>query len=162
MRLLKLTALSSLVFVFSVSLVSCEKEAEKEKNYEYTKTEIAMTGAQETPATPSTATGSMDVYYSKATRTLSYTVRWSNLADTITGIHVHGLAPTGYAAGIVQPILTAKNEKAYPFRGGSFTGTLMVDGSKIKEEDLLNHMYYMNIHTKTYTGGEIRGQIRFQ
>jgi hypothetical protein len=162
MQLLKLTAFSSLLFVFAIGLVSCEKEVEKEKATDYTKSEIAMTGAQETPANPSAAQGSLDVFYSKSTKVLNYTFRWSGLADTIVGIHIHGLAPTGYAAGIVQSILATKNEKAFPYLGGTYTGTLLVDGYKIKEEDLLNHLYYLNIHTKTYPGGEIRGQIRFQ
>jgi len=121
-----------------------------------------MTGAQETPATPSAAQGSLDVTYNKGSRTLTYKFTWSGLADTITGIHIHGLAPTGYAASIVQNILTTKNEVTFPFRGGSYTGFLFADGLKVKEEDLLNHLYYLNIHTKTYPGGEIRGQIRFQ
>jgi hypothetical protein len=37
-----------------------------------------------------------------------------------------------------------------------------VDGVAVREEDLLNGMYYINIHTATYPGGEIRGQIVFQ
>lgn len=162
MQLPKLTAFSSLVFFIAMGLVSCEKDAEKDKVAEYLKTEIAMTGAQETPANASPATGSLDVYYHKGNRVLNYTFRWSGLSDTIVGIHIHGLAPSGYAAAIVQNILTTKNEAGFPYRGGSYTGTLLIDGSKIKEEDLLNHLYYVNIHTKTFPGGEIRGQIRFQ
>lgn len=159
MQLLKLSAFSLFILIFAVS---CEKEVEKEKVTDYAKSEIPMTGAQETPATPSTGQGSLDVFYSKSTKVLQYTFRWNGLADTITGIHIHGLAPTGYAAGIVQNILTTKNEAVFPFRGGSYTGTLLVDGAKVKEEDLLNHLYYLNIHTKTYPAGEIRGQVRFQ
>ncbi|MBL7737646.1 MAG: CHRD domain-containing protein [Chitinophagaceae bacterium] len=159
MRLLKLSALSSLILFF---VSSCERNFEKGPSSEYVKTEIAMTGAQETPANVSAATGSLNVFYSKKSKLLQYTFRWSGLADTIVGIHIHGLAPTGYAASIVQNILTTRNEAVFPFRGGSYTGTLLVDGARIKEEDLLNHLYYVNIHTKTYPGGEIRGQIRFQ
>ncbi|MEK7224254.1 MAG: CHRD domain-containing protein [Bacteroidota bacterium] len=32
----------------------------------------------------------------------------------------------------------------------------------IKELDLLNGNYYINIHTAAYPGGEIRAQIEFQ
>lgn len=162
MQFPKLTAFLSSVFILTTVLVSCEKDAEKNKVSEFVKTDIAMTGAQETPGNPSPATGSLDVYYHKGNKVLNYTFRWSGLTDTIVGIHIHGLAPTGYAAAIVQNILTTKNEAGFPYRGGSYTGTLIVDGAKVKEQDLLNHLYYVNIHTKTYPGGEIRGQIRFQ
>lgn len=37
----------------------------------------------------------------------------------------------------------------------------MVDGSAIKEDSLMAGMYYFNIHTAKYPGGEIRGQIEF-
>ncbi|HEX7844368.1 MAG TPA: CHRD domain-containing protein [Chitinophagaceae bacterium] len=59
---------------------------------------------------------------------------------------------------------------------GTYTGTLAVDGIKVKESDLLNGFYYVTIHTKTFIGspanvpasvqyrwyGELRAQIVFQ
>jgi hypothetical protein len=170
MKLIKLTALTSLAFALLAGTSSCEKNAEKKKTTDYEKKDIPMTGAQETPAVPSTALGSMDVFYSKETRTLSYTVRWSGLTDSVMLMHVHGLAPTGYAAGVVQNIVTASNS-IYPqktagkytyHKSGSLSGTLLADGVAVKEQDILNGMYYINIHTTVYPGGEIRGQIRFQ
>lgn len=165
MRLLKLTALSFLLLAFAVTFTSCERDNEKKKTVEYIKTGIPMTGAQENnPANVSTALGSLDVWYSKNNKVLNYKVTWNGLTDTIIGIHIHGLAPVGYNAGIIQNILAlnTKNEALYPYRGGSFTGTFNVDGVVVKEENLLNGLYYLNIHTKTYAGGEIRGQIKFQ
>ena len=142
--------------------MSCEKDAERKKTQEYLKSGIPMTGAQEAPVTPSTGLGSLDVYYAKNSKILSYKVTWQGLADTIVGMHIHGLATAGYSTAIVQNILTTKNEAGFPFRGGTYSGTLNVDGVVVKEENLLNGFYYLNIHTKTYPGGEIRGQIRFQ
>lgn len=162
MQLIKLTVLCSLLFAFAISFTSCEKEADKKLSLEYSKSGIAMTGAQETPPNPSTALGTLEVFYSKAIKVLTYKVTWQGLADTIVGMHIHGLAPIGFATSIVQNILTTKNEAAFPFRGGTYSGTLLVDGSVIKEENLLNGLYYLNIHSKTYPGGEIRGQIRFE
>jgi hypothetical protein len=37
----------------------------------------------------------------------------------------------------------------------------MVDGVKIKETELLNGLYYFNIHNILHPAGEIRGQIEF-
>jgi hypothetical protein len=59
---------------------------------------------------------------------------------------------------------------------GSYSGTLTVDGVKVKEVDILNGLYYVTIHTETFIGspanvpasvafrwyGELRAQIRFQ
>jgi CHRD domain len=170
MKLIKLTALPLALFMSVSSLVSCERDEELKKTTDYSKTGIVLSGAQETPAVPSAALGTMDVFYSKASRTLSYTVNWSGLSDSVLLMHIHGLAPTGFAAGVVQNIVTASNgifpqktSGKYTFaKTGKISGTLLVDGLAVKEENLLNGQYYMNIHTSVYTGGEIRGQIRFQ
>ena len=165
MQLLKLTVLSSFLFAIAFSFTSCEKDAEKKKTQEFLKSGLPMTAAQENnPNNVSTALGSLDVYYAKNSKILSYKFTWQGLTDTIVGIHIHGLAPAGYNAGIVQNILplNQKNEPMFPFRGGSYSGTFNVDGVVVKEENILNGLYYLNIHTKTYTGGEIRAQIRFQ
>jgi CHRD domain-containing protein len=162
MQLIKLTAFSLIIIAMAFGLGSCEKDAERKKVVEYMKSGIPMTGAQENPQTPSTALGSLDVYYAKNSKTLTYKVTWQGLADTIVGMHIHGVAPSGYSTAIVQNILTTKNEAAFPFRGGTYSGTMLVDGVVIKEEYLLDGYYYLNIHSKTYPGGEIRGQIKFQ
>jgi len=162
MQRIKLTALSLILVAVAIGIASCEKDAERKKSVEYMKSGIPMTGANETPPNPSAALGTLDVYYAKNSKILSYKVTWQGLADTIVGMHIHGLAPAGYQIGIVQNILTTKNEALFPFRGGSYSGTLNVDGVVIKEQDVLNGLYYLNIHTKTYPGGEIRAQIKFQ
>ena len=166
MKLIRLTALTSLVLGLVMAITSCEKVAEEKKTTNYEKKGIALTGAQETPATPTTALGTMDVSYSKETRILTYNVTWSGLTGPVAAMHIHGLAPRGYAAGVVQNIITSSGGistpgAAYPATG-KFSGTLLADGVVVKELDLLNGMYYMNIHTATYPGGEIRGQIVFQ
>ncbi len=167
MKLIKLTAFTSLLFVLVFGMTSCEKNAEKKKTTDYEKKGILLTGAQETPAVPSTALGTMDVFYTKETRLLTWSVTWSGLTGPVAAMHIHGLAPRGFAAGVVQNIITASNGIATPNATlypatGKFSGTTLVDGSIIKEADLLNGFYYMNIHTATYPGGEIRAQIVFQ
>jgi CHRD domain len=160
MKWIKLTAFSSVFFAALLALSSCEKDAEVKKTSTYQKTGIALTGAQETPATPSTAVGSMDVTYIRGSKTLSYKVTWSGLTAPPIAMHIHGLAPTGFAAPVFQTIISAPNP-AFP-ASGSYSGTLLVDGIVVKEENLLNGLYYLNMHTPTYPGGEIRGQVRFQ
>ncbi len=157
MKLIKLTALPILLFVSLLMLSSCEPDAELKKITDFQKSGIVMSGAQETPAVASSSLGTLNVFYTRETRILSYTINWSGLSGNPTGMHVHGLAPSGYAASVVQTISTSGLTTS-----GSKSGTMLVDGVVIKENDLLNGFYYINIHTAAYPGGEIRGQIKFQ
>ena len=166
MKWIRLTAFPLFVAISMLTLSSCERDAEQKKTTDYQKKAIPLTGAQETPATPTTGLGNMDVFYSKETRVLTYTVTWSGLTGPVTAMHIHGLAPAGFAAGVVQNIITASNGLATPGAAygitGKFSGNFFVDGVAVREEDLLNGLYYINIHTAAYPNGEIRGQIVFQ
>jgi hypothetical protein len=163
MKWIKLIALSSVLFAFILNITSCEPEEELKKTTTFSKTNIPLTGAQETPPTTSSALGSMDVSYNKSTRLLNYTVRWSGLTGNPTGMHIHGLDPIGFThpSNIVQTILASANPTLFP-TSGSYSGVLLADGVVVKEENILNGFYYMNIHTAANPGGEIRGQIVFQ
>ena len=164
MKLIKLTALSLSLFAVVFSNISCERMTEENKIQLFSKSGIVLSFAQEppaTPQTPSSALGTMDVIYNRETRILTYTVKWSGLTANPILMHIHGLAPTGYPAGVVQTILSSVNPTLFPATG-SYSGSLLVDGTVVKEENLLNGLYYMNIHTPLNPVGEIRGQIRFQ
>ena len=160
----KLTALSLLLSCF-VLFNSCEKDAERNKVMIYAKSGIVMSAAQETPANASPALGSLNVNYNKGSHTLTYQFSWSGLTGPVSVFHIHGLAPVGYAAAVFQTFTTSgivPCTAGGPTSCGSYSGTLFVDEVAIKEKDLLNGFYYVNIHTATNPGGEIRGQIRFQ
>lgn len=163
MKLLKLTVLPISLFAFVLS--SCEPDAEQKRVTDFSKSGIIMSGAQEFPANNSTAIGTLDVFYTKETRLLSYTFRWSGLTGPVIASHIHGVSPLGYNAGVVQTFNLAnivRCNAASTTACGSYSGTFLVDGVVVKEEDLLNGMYYVNVHTSAFPGGEIRGQIRFQ
>lgn len=181
MKLIKLTALPLLITAVLLTFASCEPDAEMKKVTDFQKNGIIMSGAQVVPGNASAATGLLDVSYSKETRTLVYKVTWSGLSDSVGSMRIFGLAPTGYPAvtspsfanGIVQTIV-ASSGSVYPqktsgkytyAKSGTLSGTLLVDGTLVKEADLLNGMFYINIHPATgalATPGEIRGQIKFQ
>ena len=178
MKLIKLTVLTSLLFSSVIMLTSCEPDAEIKKTTDFQKTGIILSGAKETPANSSTALGSMDVFYTRDTRILTYTVRWSGLTDSLLLMHIHGSSPSGFNAAVIQSIIvpatpngtvgngifpqkTSVGKLTYA-KSGIISATLLVDGVFIKEQDLLNGLFYMNIHTNAYPGGEIRGQIVFQ
>ena len=116
---------------------------------------LPMDGLQEVPQKMVAANGTMDVVYNKDTRTLSYTIRWNSLSGTIVGSHIHGTASKGFNAPILQDF-TSSIPKVL---SGTYSGTALIDGVVLKEEELLMGRYYINIHTPANTGGEIRGQI---
>ena len=152
MRIPKLTALFiSLSILF---FVSCKSTEELEKENIYFGKALPMAGAQETPAVTTSATGTIDADYNRLTRTLSYRLTFSGLTDSAVAAHIHGLGEVGVTAPVVQTFTPFPRRKE-----GSYSGTLLVDGVKIKEEDILAGRYYINIHSKTYAGGEIRGQL---
>jgi len=163
MKLIKLTAFSALALVCFFSLTSCERDQEDRKRLEYSKTAITMTGAQEVPLSNSAALGSMDVLYRKDTRLLVYKITWSGLTGNPTSIGIFGLAPLGFlpATGTATPATQTITTTGLT-SVGTVSGTLLVDGIAIKENDVLNGFYYVNIKTAANPNGEIRGQIKFQ
>jgi hypothetical protein len=161
MKLLKLTAFASILFITLLTFNSCQNDDEVAKTTDYNKTGIVMSGAQETPPVATTAIGSLDVAYSKETKMLTYKVTWSGLTGAPVAMHVHGLAPVSYPAVVVQTILSAPNATLFP-ASGTYSGSLLADGVVVKEVDILNGLYYVNIHTAAFPGGELRGQIKFQ
>jgi hypothetical protein len=149
MRLPKLTAL-----LLSVSLfAACERSSDWQDQNTYVGT-TTMSGAQETPAITSSATGTVEASYNRLSKTLSYKVTFSGLAANASAAHIHGTAPTGYAAGVLQTF------SGFPAAtSGTYSGSVLIDGVKFTESNLLSGLYYVNIHNATRPAGEIRAQI---
>lgn len=116
---------------------------------------LPLDGLQEVPQRQTSGNGTMDVVYNKELRTLYYTIRWNSLSGNASAAHIHGTAPKGVSAPILQDFGTAFPKLA----AGTFSGSVLIDGLVFNEEDLLLGRYYVNIHTALYPGGEIRGQI---
>lgn len=167
MTKIRLTAFSITILSLVVLAVSCRRDDVEHENT-YSKDNIVMSGAQEVPSNPSTGVGKLNVTYSRLAKTLFYNFSWSGLTGPVTAAHIHGLAPQGFSTGVFQTFTLASiipckvNGVNGPTSCGSYTGNLFIDGVAIKEADLLNGMYYVNLHTAAYGGGEIRGQITFQ
>lgn len=172
MKLFQLTAFSLLLLGTTI-FSSCEKDDDaSDKPKEHVKGDIALTGAQSVPATTSPATGTLWVSYSEKTHMLDYEFNWAGLRDTIVGISIHGPAPMSFASATVKQLLPGftnsaanlkPNQAAYPYLGGSYKGSVLIDGANLKQEELLNMLYYISIRTKAFpTTGEIRAQIRFR
>lgn len=80
--------------------------------------------------------------------TLDYQVSYVGLLGVETSAHIHGPAPAGVNAG-VQFAFALGTPKVGTF--GPLTGAQM--------SDLMSGLYYVQIHTNLFPGGEIRGQI---
>ncbi len=171
MKLTRITAFSFMLLGMGL-FISCEKQKQFEssdKPYIHEKSDIALTGAQVIPASTSPATGTLWVSYNEKNRLLNYELSWGGLRDTIREINIYE-APIGYTTIVpaVQklPAFNASNLRAnqttYPFAGGKYVGAAVIDNVVFAKEKLLNHRYYIQIHTKQFPNGEVRAQIKFK
>ncbi|MBC6991919.1 CHRD domain-containing protein [Hymenobacter sp. BT491] len=104
-----------------------------------------LNASQEVPPTASTATGTFDGVYDKATHVLTYTVTYQGLTP-VAG-HLHRGAP-GTNGPVVYP---------FPSLTSPVTGTATF--TQADEDLLLGGAFYANFHSTQYPGGEIRGNI---
>ncbi len=92
--------------------------------------------------------GTGEFTFNPADNTLEYTVTYAGLTGPAGAAHIHGPAPEGESAGVVVPFADAASP---------ITGTATLTDEQV--EELMNGMYYVNVHTEAYGAGEIRGQI---
>lgn len=148
--MLRKTILLMGVLISLLSVLSCDKDDDDDNNGTV-HFEGAMNGANEFPASPSTATGNVTGSFDQSTKILTITVTYSGLSSAITLWHIHK-----GAVGVSGPPLPGINwgtMGASPFTWSSPA----LDASQ--EADLMNNLYYVNIHTANHGGGEIRGQL---
>jgi hypothetical protein len=109
--------------------------------------DAVIEGAQEVPpvATPASGYGCFTL---NADNTLDYQISFSGLIGVETGAHIHGPAPAGANGGV-----------QFPFALGSPKVGTFGPLTAAQAADLSNGLYYVNIHTTAFPGGEIRGQI---
>lgn len=128
---------------------SCEKNNDNSTSNLY-HVAATLSGAQEVPAVTTNATGTVTGTYDAGTKSLTYNVSWSGLSGTATAAHFHGPAAAGSNASVVVPFTIAAN-------GTSASGSITLTDQQ--EADMLNGLWYANVHTAAHAGGEIRGQV---
>ncbi len=140
----------------SATVVSCKKDnddKDKNNNMMYNLSGNAN-GAQEAPMRVTTsATGTISGTYNTNTNILQYNITWNGLSDAPTGMHFHGPANPGEAAGVKIGIT---GFTAAATGSVNKSDTLKTEAD---ETELLQGKWYYNIHTAAYPEGEIRGQI---
>lgn len=131
-----------------IGLVGCGQMRPSSKIVIY---EATLSGSQEVPPATTPATGMAEVQLNSNTNTLSWKVTYSGLTGPATAGHLHGPAPAGQNAGVVVPF--SANLNAQPISG-------QANLSPEQAAALANGLWYVNIHTAQFPGGEIRGQLR--
>ena len=116
------------------------------------------------------ASATASLFYNTLANTYNLQISASNLSGPITGAHIHGQANTSQNAGVIVPLNVA------PFVFLQSGGSLLLIGNSIAAPVgligaansnpaasflaiLQAGRSYINIHTGTNLGGEIRGQL---
>lgn len=110
-----------------------------------------LDGSQEVPPVITDGTGSAAITFDSTSNRLSWSILFSGLSGPATAAHFHGPALAGANAGVQVNI-------------GELSGlTSPMNGSAIltpeQASSLLEGSMYINIHSESNTGGEIRGQV---
>src|SRR5262249_11732655 len=107
----------------------------------------SLSGAAEVPPINTAATGTASFALRQDQTLLSYNVQATGLSSTAVAMHLHRGA-IGVPGDIVYTLNTPVN--------GMAVGATPLNPSDLNT--LLTGGFYINIHTQTYPGGEIRGQ----
>ena len=140
------TALATGVVALTLSGCGMMRPSQKMQIFE-----ASLSPSQEVPPTASTATGSAEVMFNENTNMLSWKVTYNGLTGAASAAHIHGPAAMGQNAGVVIPFTGDMN--AQPMMGEKAI-------TPAQYADLAAGLYYVNIHTARFPGGEIRGQLR--
>ncbi|MBI4872465.1 MAG: CHRD domain-containing protein [Candidatus Riflebacteria bacterium] len=110
-----------------------------------------LTGGQEVPANMSKASGVAFMTFDEGTKMLKYSITYSDekLSSFEVAAHFHASAIPGVAAPVAFPLMPAGSPKV------GEVGPFTLEQAK----DLKKGLFYINIHTTLYPGGEIRGQV---
>ena len=138
-QLLKIFAL---IFLTSF-VVSCDDDDEPNQNETYKAT---LSGANEATPNSSTATGTGTLTFNTITKIFTITVTHTIASPTAGHIHKG-------AVGISGPVV-------YPF--SSLVSPITITSAALtteQEADLTAGLFYVNLHSAAFPGGEIRGNL---
>jgi hypothetical protein len=142
-----------------------------------------LSGANESPANASTATGLANVYWDTSALTMEVQIIYNGLSAPATGAHIHCCLASPFLMGSNVPVATPT--PAFPgftlgLLSGSYDGILdmtsaasynnpsfiTAHGGTVASEEaaffaaLISGETYLNIHDSVFPGGEIRTFLR--
>ncbi|WP_373064070.1 CHRD domain-containing protein [Gemmatimonas sp.] len=123
-----------------------------------------LNGANERP-TPVTTSANGAALFTRSGTTVTYTVTYQGMASTPTGAHIHAPAGPAATAGIVVDLGAQSLTSNSGVLTGTFTAAAIrgISGQPPIVLDSLMTLLrtgnaYVNVHSTTFPGGEIRGQ----
>lgn len=120
-----------------------------------------LTGASEVPTNASTGTGNATVVLDASQTQLSISCQFQGLSSAYTASHIHGPAPVGVNASVRWGFVGTT--AGWVFGSGNTSGTItnfLVTGITATDVTNLNAgLFYVNIHSTLFAGGELRGQL---
>ena len=140
------TFASSTLIAVSLLLGACTTPVNPDTN------KVAFRGtlsaSEEVPPGNSTGTGTFKATFDTQTRMLNWTVTYSGLTGPVVAGHFHGPALLGQNAGVA---LGFSGSLESPIKGSA---TL----TPAQTADFMSGKWYVNLHTATNKGGEVRAQ----
>jgi hypothetical protein len=105
------------------------------------------------------------ITYDTVTKTLAVKVAWgsgngfTDLTSAVSAAHIHGTAASSAPASFLlnTGVLVGLPRVSSTANSGSIDTTVVLNAQQ--ELDLFDGKYYINVHTSTNPGGEIRGNI---
>ena len=113
---------------------------------------VPLTGKEQVPPVNTAGSGTAALTYDPASRVLTWSVTFKGLSGPATMAHFHGPAPAGKDAPPVIWIGEKGKPVPSPAKGQA---TL----TQAQARQFTAGEWYVNVHTRQYPNGEIRGQI---
>jgi hypothetical protein len=129
-----------------VTAISCSKAKEFNRTFYHT----ILAGSNEVPSRASTGYGDASGFFDNETKILTLTIHYDYLRAPLTAWHIHKAA-AGTNGSVIFNFGTPQ-PSGFIYVSAPFTAE--------QETDLANGLYYVNLHTSVFPGGELRGQLR--
>ena len=136
---------SSILILAAVFVMIVSATARAETFYAY------LNSAQEVPVNASTGKGYARVVVNETTLQMTFTVIFTGLSSNQTACHIHAPGAIGVSSAV------AINFGAVGGTAGTISGTTTITTNQLAQ--IRQHLGYVNLHSATFGGGEIRGQL---
>lgn len=143
--------------IFLLLFSNCKKKDNRPSGPPIYKADVVLSGANENPPVTTTGSGTAAITYNQATKTIAYTIAWQlgSTTATTTGMHFHG-SETG--SNTTNSPIVIEITGITSASSGTVSGTTRAL-TDVEHNQLLAGKWYVNIHSSTVPGGEIRGNI---